>query len=164
MKRFPVCLLIFFLEAVPALPANNFEAVPPGNWAKVETLTPGAEISVKMISGDRMEGSFAGLDNGTLYIKIGGQDRNYPKKDVIEIRLLEIEDSNLNGTLWGFGIGGATLGTFVGLGVSELGWTSRGESVAITAVAIGIGGGIGALIGYAMDRTKKGSKLIYRAS
>lgn len=163
MKKPSTCLLIFVLGGVPALSANNIEMVPPGNWAKVESLNSGADISVKMISGDKMEGAYVGLDKNAIHIKIDGQDRNYPKKDVVETRLLKIRDSNLNGTLWGFGIGAAALGSFAGLGVSELGWTTRGESVAITAVAIGLNGGIGALIGYAVDRTNKGSELINRA-
>ena len=158
------CLLIFILGAIPALSANNFEVVPPGNWAKVESLTSGADISVKMISGDRMEGTFEGLDENTIHLIIDDRERHYPKEDVVEIRLSKISDSNRNGTLWGLGIGAVTLGAFTGIALaSDPGWTTGAEDVAITAVVACLGGGIGALVGYAVDRTHKGSELIYRA-
>lgn len=165
MKKLLACFLILFVGAVPPLSANNFEVVPPGNWAKVESLTSDATISVRMVSGDRMEGIYVGLDEDAIHINIAGQDRNCPKKDVVEIRLLKIEDSNLNGTLWGFGIAAGALGLFTGLLLaSEPELTTGAESAAITTVAACLGGGIGAFIGYAADRTHKGSELIYRRS
>lgn len=164
MKKLIACLLAFTLGAVPILSANNFNVVPPGNWGKVESLSSGSNISVKMISGDRMEGAYIRVDTDTIHIMIDGQARNYPKRDVAEIFLREINDSNLNGTLWGFGIGAVTLGSFTGIALaSDPGWTTAAENVAITAVVACLGGGIGALVGYAADRTHKGSELIYRA-
>ena len=141
MKKPLVCLLIFILGAVPALSANNFSVVPPGNWAKVESLSSGTSISVKMISGDRMDGTYVKLDEDNIHIMIDSQTRYYPKKDVAEILLRKINDSNMNGTLWGLGIGAVTLGSFTGIALAlEPGWTTGAEDVAITAVAAGLGG------------------------
>jgi hypothetical protein len=162
MKKPLACFLMFFMGAVPAFSINNLDVAPPGNWAKVELLAAGADISVKMVFGNKMEGTYVGLDTNAIRLRIGGQDRIYPRKDVAAIRLLNLHDSSLNGTLWGLGIGAVSLSMFGGIMMSSFG--GQGDEItAITLVSAGIGGGIGALVEYAIDKTHKGSELIYRA-
>jgi hypothetical protein len=153
MKRSVAFCLIFIWGVMPALSSSNFESVRPGNWAKVESLSQGLEISVKMAFGDKMVGEYMGLDEEALRLFIDGKERSYPRKDVAEIRLLEVRDSNSNGTLIGLAIGaGAGAGLCAG-----------GCEAWHYAFAISLFGGIGALIGYMSDSLHKGNELIYRA-
>jgi len=159
MKRFIAFCLISICGAMPAFSMSNFESVPPGNWAKVESLSQGEEVSVKMLFGDKMEGKYLGLDSESLRLNIYGEERVYPKKDIAEIRLLNVNDSNQNGVGIGMLIGAIPLGLLAGKYAEN-----EGGSAAAAAVLSGaMGAGIGGLIGYLVDNLHKGSKLIYRA-
>ena len=162
MKKSITLCLIFLCGVMPVLSKTNFESVPPGNWAKVKSLSQGLEISLKMKYGDKMKGEYKGLDEETIRIKLDGEEKVYPKKDVSEIYLTNVRDSNSNGTLIGFGIGAALLGTYGGIAIKDN--TNEGGIAAAALVGAGIGGGIGALIGYVADDQHKGRELIYRAS
>ena len=99
MKRLIALCLVFICGTIPAMSMSNFDSVPPGNWGKVESLSQGTEISVKMRFGDKMKGEYIGLDADSIRLNIDRQERSYPKKDIGEIRLLGVSDSNLNGLL-----------------------------------------------------------------
>ena len=70
MKKLIALCVISTFGIMPAFSMNNFESVPPGNWAKVEALSQNEEISVKMSFGDTMQGEYLGLDSDTIHIKI----------------------------------------------------------------------------------------------
>lgn len=160
MKRLIALCLVFICGSIPALPMSSFDSVPPGNWGKVESLTQGTEISVKMRFGDKMKGEYMGLDAEAIHLNIDRQQRTYPKKDIGEIRLLNVSDSNLNGVLTGFAVGAIPLGILFGkYAESETGEGARGA-----LIGVAMGGGIGALVGYLWDNLDKGSELIYRAA
>lgn len=154
MKKSIVFCLILIWGVMPAMSRSNFESVPPGNWAKAESLSQGAEISVKMTFGDKMEGEYRGLDEEAIRLIINGKERSYPRKDVAEIRLLNVRDSNKNGTLIGLAIGAGASAALVAAG--------KGEAKHY-AILVPIWSGVGALIGYVSDNLHKGNELIYRA-
>ena len=58
MKKLIAFCLVSICGVMPALYMSSFESVPPGNWAKVESLSQGEEISLKMLFGDKMEGKY----------------------------------------------------------------------------------------------------------
>ncbi len=156
MKRFFSFFLIFCMGVVQALAMSNFDVVPPASWAKVESLAHGADISVKIVSGDRMEGEYVGLDAEAIHLRTGSQERAYPRRDIAEVYLLNVSDPNTDGTLGGLGIGAGFTSIFALLAGGR-------EYPGVIVIAAGIGGGIGALIGYVTDNLTKGSELIYRA-
>ena len=159
MKRLIAFCLISVCGVMPAMSMSNFESVPPGNWARVESLSQGEEISVKMLFGDKLEGEFLGLDSDAIRLNTNGKERTYPRKDIAEIRLLNIDDSNQNGTGIGVLAGAIPLAILVGKYAENEGQNAFGAAV----VAGLIGGGIGGLVGYMVDNLHKGSELIYRA-
>lgn len=161
MKRFTTFCLISICGVMPALSMNNFESVPPGNWAKVESLSQGEEVSVKMFFGDKMNGEYVSLDLDAIRLKIDGEEKVYPRKDIAEICLLNVNDSNLNGVGIGVLIGAAAMGIWGG--IAARGVTSEAGTAALALAGAGIGGGIGGLIGYVWDNQHKGTELIYRA-
>jgi hypothetical protein len=154
MKKSIALCLIFMCGVMPALSKSNFESVPPGNWAKLKSLPLGAEISVKMMFGDKMNGEYMGLDAEAIHINIDGQKKTFPSRDVAEIRLREVRDPNNNGTLIGLAIGGGAAAFLLAIGYAEAEYY---------AVYVPTWAGIGALIGYVSDNLHKGSELIYRA-
>jgi hypothetical protein len=159
MKRLIALCLVFVCGITPALSASNFDSVPPGNWGKVESLPRGTEISVKMRFGDKMNGEYMGLDADAIRLNIDKKESIYPKKDIGEVRLLNVSDSNLNGVLTGFAIGAIPPSILLGKYFEN----ETGEGARGALMGIAIGGGIGALIGYLWDNLDKGTELIYRA-
>ena len=154
MKKLVAISLISVIGIMPAFSMNHAESIPPGNWAKVESLVQNQEISVKMLFGDTVQGKYLGLDSDDIRVNIDGRERVYPKKDVAEIRIIGIRDSNNNGTLIGLAIGAGASTALLAAGNAE------GKYY---AVSVPIWAGIGALIGYVSDNLHKGSELIYRA-
>lgn len=159
MKRLIALCLVFVCGITPALPMSNSDSVPPGNWGKVESLPRGTEISVKMRFGDKMKGEYMGLDADAIRLNIDSKERTYPKKDIGEVRLLNVSDSNLNGVLTGFAIGAVPLGILFGkYAENEIDEGARGA-----LMGIAMGGGFGALVGYLWDNLDKGTEIIYCA-
>jgi hypothetical protein len=161
MKRsIAICLILAF-GGMPAFSMSHSDSVPPGNWAKVESLVQNTEISVKMLFGDKMEGKYLGLDPDVIRVNIGGEERLYPRKDIAEIHIMNINDSNQNGVGIGVLAGAAALGIWGGVAAKDV--TSDAGTAALALVGAGLGAGIGGLIGYLVDNMNKGSELIYRA-
>jgi hypothetical protein len=158
MKKLITLFLISVIGIIPGFSMSNSDSVPPGNWAKVESLAQKTEISVKMLFGDKMQGKFLGLDPDAIRVNIYGEERVFPRKDIAEIHLMNINDSNQNGVGIGVLVGAIPLALLIGFGM-------RGEGDAASAAAMGalMGGGIGGLVGYVADNLHKGSELIYRA-
>ena len=159
MKKLVAFCLISICGVMPAFSMGNFESVPPGNWAKVESLSKGDEISVKMTFGDKMKGEYLGLDSDAIRLKTEGKERVYPRNDIAEIHLLNINDSNQNGVGIGALVGGAALGL---LAVNAFKDEANSNVAAAAVVSGALGAGIGGLVGYVVDNSKKGSELIYR--
>lgn len=114
MKKSIAFCLILVCGAMPAFSGGNFESVPPGNWAKVESLPEGEEISVKLLFGDRMKGKYLGFDSEDIRLSIDGAERSCPKNDIAEVRLLNVNDSVMEGTLIGLAAGAIPVGIIAG--------------------------------------------------
>ena len=83
-----------------------------------------------------------------------------PKSGIGRVTSLEeYEDAPLNGTLIGLGVGIGG-GAVLGWGLSE----RLDITTAVTVPIFGaIGAGVGALVGYAADKSHKGKRLLYKA-
>jgi hypothetical protein len=158
MMKIWALLLIVGLGFTPLFPQGRIDAVPPGNWAKVESLIPGTEISVQLTSGDRIQGEFLGLEADAIRLNVGYRESAYPRPSVVEIQMPGVKDSNKNGTLIGMGIGAGCAAILAAASYDKndpyknLGW-----------VGIPLFAGVGALVGYGIDHTRSGASLIYRA-
>ncbi len=157
-KVLATCLALF-LGVIPVLPKGNAETVPPGNWNAVELLQKGTSISLRMTSGDRMEGKFHALEAEGIRLIVDGQERILPKSGVAEIRQLHVGDSKVNGTIYGMLAGGAVGGIAAGT-LGEL-MANEGQA-GQGALYLLAGIGIGALVGLTVDSAIKGDRLLYR--
>ena len=157
LKKAIMIYLALSLGVIPILPRDGAGIIPPGNWGAVESLTQGTEISVRMTSGDKMDGKFLSLDNESIRLTIDNQERIYPRNSIAEVYQLRVPDPKLNGALIGMGAG-ALVGV-IGAVASDAP-VSGEDKWGVLLVAAGIG--LGAVIGTTTDAMIKGNRLLYR--
>ncbi len=155
-KALAICLALC-LGIIPALPGDKVDIVPPGNWAAVESLQKGTSISVRMTSGDRMDGKFQGLDAESIHLMMNKQERIFPRNSIAEVWQLRVPDRKRNGALIGMGAG-ALAG---GIGAAASGARFSGEDQ-YGVLLVAIGAGLGAIVGATTDAMIKGNRLLYR--
>jgi len=142
-----VCLLLLFHSAL--LHAQ----VIPGRWEKVEAQKQGTELTLILHSGEQVYGLLEEVTTDTvIVIEEGGGQRSITKLSVHQVDTTQI-DSTRNGTLIGLAIGGAA-GSISGAlfisGFSDFPTASEYLGAALFCGAIGAG--IGAAIGYKVDK------------
>jgi hypothetical protein len=149
--------LAFCLGIFPALPKDKLTSIPPGNWGLVGVLDEGTSISVRMTSGDRIDGKFIALDPDSVRLVMDKKERIYPRIGIAEIWQLRAPDPKLNGSLIGMGVG--AVAGIIGAVASN---APFGGEDAWGSGFVMAGIGIGAALGFAADAAIKSDKLIYR--
>jgi hypothetical protein len=159
VKIMAVCLAIC-LCIVPVFSKDKVNIIPAGNWAAVQNLKTGRSVSMHMISGDRIDGEFLGLDPEAIRLKVDKQEKIFQRSSINEVWQLRAPDSKLNGTLIGMGVG-TTAGiiTAAASGTLKTGDTAGRQ---LGGAFIMAGMGFGALFGAITDAAIKGDKLLYR--
>ncbi len=159
-KTLAICFALW-LGVMPVIAKNKVDIVPPGNWAAVGSLQNDTAISVRMTSGDRMEGKFHGLDAESIRLMMDKQERIFPRNCIAEVWQLRVPDRKRNGTLIGMAAGAA-----VGFSIAAAnGAFSEGGDTAAKEVYSGfalVSTGLGALLGLTVDVLIKGDRLLYR--
>jgi hypothetical protein len=157
-KKICAVCLVFYLSVLPALPKEADSVIPPNNWGAVESLPKGTTLSVRMTSHDKMEGTFQGLDAGSIHLMTNGQESVFPRDGIAEIKQLGVPDSKLNGTLIGLGAGALAGGIAAGITGAPLNHNEDNWGILFLAAGIGIG----TILGFTTDTLIKGSRLLYR--
>jgi hypothetical protein len=152
-KLFGVCILGF--ATVSALSAG----VVPGRWEKVQSLTEGYAVTIKLEGGEEIKALYKGFtEEGLLLDKDSGEKLEIPKSAVVTITSQQrISNDGLgNGAIIGAAIGGGFALT-VGLLLAD--GDDAGYVAAVTALyaAIGMGVGVG------VDAMVKGHEVFYTA-
>ena len=113
-KILAMCLALY-LGLMPAFSKDKVDFVPPGNWGAVESLEKGTSISLRMASGDKMEGKLLGLDDVAIQLMVDKKERSYPRSGVAEVWRLGVPDRKINGILIGMagGVAAAIIATAV---------------------------------------------------
>ncbi len=140
----------------------------PGRWEKVEALSPGTAVIVKLQGGERLEGTFksTGPDE-IVFVESGGMERRFPRIAVLRIETASVVPDRLcNGALYGalIGIAGG-IGSMVALGNAKTNgpvhWMDEDGPGYLIGSAL-VGGGIGAAIGALLDASIKHHEMLYR--
>jgi hypothetical protein len=149
-----ICLCI-----TSAFSKDTVNIIPAGNWAAVQNLKAGESMSIRLISGDRIEGEFLELDTEAIRMKVDKQEKAFPRESITEARQ-RVRDSKVNGIL----IGALAGGIAGGLVAKAAGTTHTGDTAAreLGGAIIMAGVGLGALFGGITDAAIKGDKIIYR--
>jgi hypothetical protein len=153
-KMFPVLVSI--------LSGSLIAGVVPGRWEKVDTQRTGAELTIILKSGDRIDGVLKGTTPDSLTIVAGNSEQLLPKSQVQRVQTLHNVHRN-RGLASGMAVGAlaAIPGALVGNALSD---ADHGKNTAIGAVSFGaIGAGIGAAIGFAFDKAHEAPEVLYEA-
>ncbi len=136
--------------------------VVPGRWEKVDALEQGTEIIFTMKSGERVDGAFQQHDAEILFVaEVNGSERPIPERDVAKVvRPLVEGDSSWDGAAIGAAIGYG--GGWAGLAAMKSGGGDWAWSDAFEMFGP-IGAGVGALVGYLVDKSHKGTEVLYQA-
>ena len=141
-----VCLLLLFHSVL--LHAD----VIPGRWEKVEVQKQGTELTLILHSGEHVYGLLKEVTHDTvIVIEKGGGQRSITKFSIHRVETTRI-DSTRDGTLIGLAIGGA-VGSISGVRiVSGFSVPKASEYLQVALFCGAIGAGIGAAIGYRVDK------------
>lgn len=133
--------------AVALFPSS---AVAQTGWEKVEALRPGTEIIVTLTTGERRDYVWVRSRADALTFSTPAGEETVPKSLVKRVTSrAKFEDSPWNGTANGALIG---MGTSVGIAVGSHGPVS---------LALMAGTAIGMFAGYAADKSRNGTELLY---
>ncbi len=135
---------------------------PPGRWEKVEAQESGTSLIVTLKSGERFEAEYLGSDAAALSVRREAGNEIRVPKQAVENVARRVNDSVGNGLLLGtaIGAGGAVL-LCEGVKVARDRPSESGFSLCGT---IGmLGGGIGALAGWLVDKGTEETEVLYEA-
>ena len=139
----------------------------PGRWEKVEAQKQGTELTLILHSGEQVYGLLEEVTTDTvIVIEEGGGQRSITKLSVHRVDTTQI-DSTRNGTLIGLAIGGAAGSISGALFISGFSdFPKASEYLGAALVCGAIGAGIGAAIGYGVDKASdhKGPEVLYVAN
>jgi hypothetical protein len=130
-----------------------------GDWSGLKAVASGSKLSVKLKTGKTVEGKLTGVSDDGLSLTAGGKATDFKTVDVL--RVYRVGGSSAGkAALIGAAVGAGT-GAAVGASGGDEGFgPSNGVFAAGFAV---LGGGAGALIGYAVGRSRHKRVLVYDA-
>ena len=157
MVRKTVCIASIWLLLANALMFAGEVPIPQGRWEKVHRESPGTGLVVTLHGGERIECFLKSLSEQTItVITTETKEREIPKVAVQQIVTAE----KRSGPLWNGAIIGAAVPTVIlAIAAAKTPKDSRGG----LGAAFVLCGGIGALIGVAIDAVSRGQITLYKA-
>ena len=151
-----VVLLLSFLLSPLALAAQTA----PTDWSRLNSVTGGTKLSVKLKDGKKVDGTFAAVSDTTLSLTVKKARKELRREDVASVH--EVGGTSVaKSTLIGLGVGagaGAALGIAGNTG-NEGGFGDLPDSVGV-GVAV-LTAGVGALTGFLIGKATKKRVLLY---
>jgi small nuclear ribonucleoprotein (snRNP)-like protein len=151
-----VVLLLSFLLSPLALAAQTA----PTDWSRLNSLTGGTKLSVKLKDGKKVDGTFAAVSDTTLSLTVKNARKEVRREDVASVH--EVGGTSVKkATLIGLGVGagaGAALG-IAGNASNDGGFGELPDSVGV-GVAVLVAGA-GALTGFFIGKATKKRVLLY---
>lgn len=127
-------------------------------WSALKSVASESKLSVKLKSGKTVEGKLTGVSDDALSLTVGGKPTDLKAVDVLRVYRVG-GSSGKTGALVGAAVGGGA-GAAVGASGDEGFGPSKGQMAAGLAV---LGGGVGALAGYAIGKSRHKRVLVYEA-
>ena len=127
----------------------------PGRWEKVDSQPVGKQVIVTLKAGDRLECALrkSGADDLTVVTSTGSE----LKIAKSEVRKVETEDGIRNGVLIGAAVG------FAGPVIVTLASGVDRTEITFGFIIATWGAGVGAAVGYLLDKKRKGTQVLYQA-
>ena len=147
-------ILAASLLLAPVVSAQNASS----DWSALKAVASGSKLSVKLKTGKTVEGKLTGVSDDALSLSVGGKPTDLKAEEVLRVYRAG-GSSGKTGALIGAAAGGGA-GAAVGASGDEGFGPTHGQMAAGLAV---LGGGVGALVGYAIGRSRHKRVLVYEA-
>ena len=144
------------------LAAQELKSATSGDWSRLNTVTTGNKLVVKLKNGKSVEGKLSGVSDTLLSLSVKEKSLELKREDVLSVYQI-MKKSAAKSTLIGLGVGagaGAALGAAGG--DSNDGWVFISKKQAAAGLGV-LGAGVGALTGYLIGRGGHKRVLIYQA-
>jgi hypothetical protein len=151
------------------LAASSVQAgVIPDRWEKIEALSSGAPLIVKLRGGERLECIFNTIGSDEIsFLESSGRERRLPRSAILRIETAAVMHDRLrNGILLGaiIGVAGGLSGIAIYANAMTNGPVYWGEDGALYLLGAAlVGGGIGAATGAIVDAAVKHHQVLYQA-
>jgi hypothetical protein len=130
------------------------------DWSRLNTVSAGSKLSVKLKSGKTVAGKLASVSDAALSLTVKDKPVDLKREDIASVYQVT-KKSAAKATLIGLGVG-AGAGAAIGLaGRDDNGFDKLENS--ITAGLAVLGAGAGALTGYLIGRGSSKRVLIYQS-
>jgi hypothetical protein len=134
---------------------------PSSDWSRLNAITAGSKLSVKLKSGKTVDGKLSGVSDTALSLTIKDKPVDLKREDVLSVYQIT-KKSATKATLIGLGVG-AGAGLAIGLaGRSKDDLVNLNNPV--TAGLTVLGAGAGALTGFLIGRSGGKRELVYQAA
>jgi hypothetical protein len=150
-----VVLLLSFLLSPLSLAAQTA----PTDWSRLNGLTGGTKLSVKLKDGKKIDGTFAGVSDTALSLTVKKARKEIGRDDIASVHEVSGKSAT-TATLIGMGVGagaGAALGVVADNTDDDFLEVHNG----VTAGLAVLGAGVGALAGFLVGRASKKRVLLY---
>jgi small nuclear ribonucleoprotein (snRNP)-like protein len=152
-----LALLLSFLLSPAALLAQTGM----NDWSKLNSVSNGSKLAVKLKDGKKMEGTLEAVTDTSISLTVKNARREVKRDDVASVHELN-KKSATTATLVGLGVG-AGAGAAIGLaGDASSSGLEKIDNAAAAGVTV-LGAGIGALAGFLIGRSGKKRVLLYEA-
>ena len=131
-----------------------------GDWANVQSVAPGDEVSVKLKDGHSFRGRFSSASDSELVILRKKKQQPIARNTIAQVFRLERRAEKAKYAAIGAGIGAAAGGTIGGVKAAS---GSSSDDGIYTLVGLIFGTGFGALGGFLFGAAKRKHVLIYQA-
>lgn len=131
-----------------------------GDWASVQSVAPGDEVSIKLKDGHKVRGRFSSASDSELTILRKNKQQPIAKNTIAQVYRLERKAEKAKYAAIGAGIGAAAGGTIGGVKAAS---GSSSDDGIYTLVGLVFGTGFGALGGFLFGAAKRKHVLIYQA-
>lgn len=150
------------LSPVTLTAAQQATTAPTGGWSRLNTVSSGSRVSVKLKNGKTVDGKLSRVSDTTLSLSVKDKPMDVKREDVLSVYQI-MKHSATKATLIGLGVGA---GAGAGIGLAGSGDPNGFEKIdhAVTAGLTVLGAGAGALAGYLIGRSGSKRVLIYQAS
>ena len=136
------------------------QATATNDWSRLNTVTSGSKLAVKLKNGNNVEGKLSGVSDTVVSLSVKNKPMDVKREDVLSVHQI-IKKSATKATLIGLGVG-AGAGAAIGLAGSKDDSFAKLDH-AVTAGLTVLGAGAGAVAGYFIGRSGSKRVLIYEA-
>ena len=147
---------LFFSAIAPAAFAQQTF----GDWAAVQSVAPGHEVSVKLKDGHKVRGRFSSANDSELVILRKNKQQSIARNTIAQVHRRERRAEKAKYAAIGAAIGAAAGG---GIGGAKAASGSSSDDGIYTLVGLVFGTGFGALGGFLWGAAKRKHVLIYQA-